>query len=466
MSYTWRSILKASWVLKKGCYWTIGNGVDVDIWEDNWIHHQGSTSTWSKKPPQTEKNTVQELMDVHSNSWDDNLINQLFLPIEAQKILQIPIMDKAYNDVLTWPGTLDGNYTVKTGYQAIMEWENNKTRDSPSTSASQDDIWQKVWALNVPPKHSHLLWRILNGALPVKSNLFKKGVRCDPMCPRCYNQVETIHHVFLDCEWSKHVWFSSTLSINQHHNKFNSFFDWFDFFAKHADKLQLEQITATIYGIWYARNQKVFQNKELPPYDVGQKAISQLHEYQQLNILTRTNHRSDPTGTSRHNISRSPSLRGNRKINVDAHLSSDGHWHSGLLLRRLDGSVVGSATRLHQSSESVIFGEAMGLNDAIDMAEKYGESAITFELDCQTLVNAVLRRSNVRKDWGFVVKCCVKFLQANPNSRIAWVKREMNRPAHELAKWAEIEPNMDWTDSYPICINSYIQKDIGSLYPP
>jgi hypothetical protein len=51
MSYTWRSILQASWVLKKGCYWTIGNGVDVDIWEDNWIHHQGSTSTWSKKPP-------------------------------------------------------------------------------------------------------------------------------------------------------------------------------------------------------------------------------------------------------------------------------------------------------------------------------------------------------------------------------------------------------------------------------
>jgi hypothetical protein len=67
----------------------------------------------------------------------------------------------------------------------------------------------------------------------------------------------------------------------------------------------------------------------------------------------------------------------------------------------------------------VIFGEAMGLNDAIDMAEKYGESAVTFELDCQTLVNAMLRRSNVRKDWGFVVKRCVNFLQANPNSRIA-----------------------------------------------
>jgi hypothetical protein len=347
-----------------------------------------------------------------------------------------------------------------------MEWDNNKARDSPSTSTNQDDIWHKIWALNVPPKHSHLLWRILNGALPVKSNLFRKGVRCDPMCPRCHNHVETIHHVFLDCEWSKQVWFSSILSINQNHNKFNNFSDWFNFLAKHTDNLQLEQITATIYGIWYARNQKVFQNKELPPNEVSQKAISQLHEYHQMNILTRANHHSSPTGLSRHNISGSPSLRGNRKINVDAHLSSDGHWYSGLLLRRSDGSVVGSATRLHQPSESAIFGEAMGLNDAIDMAERYGEDAITFELDCQTIVNAVLRRSVVRKDWGFVVNRCVKFLQANPNARIAWVKRELNRPAHELARWAEVEPNMDWPDSFPHCINAYIQKDMGSLYPP
>ncbi|WJX09284.1 hypothetical protein P8452_00135 [Trifolium repens] len=44
----------------------------------------------------------------------------------------------------------------------------------------------------------------------------------------------------------------------------------------------------------------------------------------------------------------------------------------------------------------------MGLNDAIDMAEKYGETAVTFELDCQTIVNAMRRRSMVRREWCFV----------------------------------------------------------------
>jgi hypothetical protein len=45
MSYTWRSILQASWVLKKGCYWSVGSGENIDIWEDNWIHQKGNSST-------------------------------------------------------------------------------------------------------------------------------------------------------------------------------------------------------------------------------------------------------------------------------------------------------------------------------------------------------------------------------------------------------------------------------------
>jgi hypothetical protein len=33
-SYSWQSILKASWILKRGCLWLIGNGKDINIWED------------------------------------------------------------------------------------------------------------------------------------------------------------------------------------------------------------------------------------------------------------------------------------------------------------------------------------------------------------------------------------------------------------------------------------------------
>ncbi|PNX93659.1 hypothetical protein L195_g016814 [Trifolium pratense] len=76
-----------------------------------------------------------------------------------------------------------------------------------------------------------------------------------------------------------------------------------------------------------------------------------------------------------------PPLRGTLKINVDAHLSSDGHWFVGLILRRSNRSVVGAATQAHTRSEDILLGEALGLNDALDWIEKIGASQVTFELD-------------------------------------------------------------------------------------
>ncbi|CAJ2642330.1 unnamed protein product [Trifolium pratense] len=123
MSYTWRSILQAKWIIKKGCYWTIGSGKDVDIWKDNWIHQKGNSSTWSSKPNLSTHHKVHDIMNTHNNRWNEALINQLFIPIEAQKILQIPITNTSRPNILIWDGTLDGNYSVKSGYQAIIEWD-------------------------------------------------------------------------------------------------------------------------------------------------------------------------------------------------------------------------------------------------------------------------------------------------------------------------------------------------------
>jgi hypothetical protein len=52
-NYSWHSILKASWILKKGCFWIVGNGHNIKIWEDRWINPQAGNSTWTPKPDNT-----------------------------------------------------------------------------------------------------------------------------------------------------------------------------------------------------------------------------------------------------------------------------------------------------------------------------------------------------------------------------------------------------------------------------
>jgi ribonuclease HI len=149
---------------------------------------------------------------------------------------------------------------------------------------------------------------------------------------------------------------------------------------------------------------------------------------------------------------------------VDAHLSSDGHWFSGLLLKRSDGSTAGAATWFHFELENANFGEALGFNDALDMVEKMQVYFVIFELDSQVVVKVVSSPDLVRKPWGFIARRYKLFLQSHPNSSICWVNSSKNRAAHQLARWAEFEPNKEWINSCAVCIKPYIQKDISSLY--
>ncbi|CAJ2661746.1 unnamed protein product [Trifolium pratense] len=227
----------------------------------------------------------------------------------------------------------------------------------------------------------------------------------------------------------------------------------------------MEKITAITYGIWYARNMLVFQNKYLPPQDIGSTALNQIQEYQLHGFEQQIQNPCVRTKVCNNDISWSPPPRGTLKINVDAHLSSDGHWLTGMVLRRSDGSAIGVATRAHKGNADVITGEAFGLMDAIEWIERMGERKVIFELDAQIVVNAVKEKSVIRRSWGCITRRCKTFLQNNPNSSIEWVPRVKNRTAHEIAIWAESEPNKEWIDNIPPCILPFIQKDKGNITP-
>jgi hypothetical protein len=153
--------------------------------------------------------------------------------------------------------------------------------------------------------------------------------------------------VFLGCDWAKQIWFTSSLTINLNHNPLTNFYDWFKYMLNNTSQECMEQIVAITYGIWYARNQKIFQGKNLQTVDICNVDLARLSEFQHLNLHVNSSSRAPMTVSSSHNTSWSPPPRGTLKANVDAHLSSDGHWFSGLLLRRSDGSTVGAATRSH-----------------------------------------------------------------------------------------------------------------------
>jgi hypothetical protein len=279
-SFSWQSIQKSSWILKKGCVWQIGDGKSINIWEDRWINPKAGSFMWSKKPDNSPLQRVSDLIDEETKCWKEHVINQNFYPMEATQIFAIPLTNTNSEDIISWYGTKDGNYSVKSGYHAIMEWNDYDTTAATSSHNDMETRWKKLWSLAVPPKQTHLIWRILDNALPVKENLLYRGIRCAPFCSYCGTKLETINHIFMECDWARKAWFTCPFTINMENVKLKTVNDWIDYMIQTAKTEDVQVISAIMYGIWLARNDREFNNKCLPPDEVVCRAMKSLHEYQ------------------------------------------------------------------------------------------------------------------------------------------------------------------------------------------
>ena len=68
-------------------------------------------------------------------------------------------------DVLIWPLSPFGSYSVQSAYRMLVEAENS-TLSSSSSPMSPNNIWKKIWKLQVPNKVRHFLWRAVRDFLP------------------------------------------------------------------------------------------------------------------------------------------------------------------------------------------------------------------------------------------------------------------------------------------------------------
>jgi hypothetical protein len=249
-------------------------------------------------------------------------------------IKQIPLIKEVVDDQIMWMYASDGNYTVKTGYKAISQW-NDSRQDGLSNRDIFSKVLNKVWSLNTIPRHIALLWRILNDVVPVRSALSKRGIQCSIICPSCSRSEETISHAFVNCPSVSKVWFGTSLNIKFPQQDLINFKEWLIYVIQSTKEEEIIiQIAAIIYNIWQARNSLVFDNHKVTEEDIINRAYRNIQDYQSAN-----NNKDQPINKShaRNNNDRRSSnhiitQKWNRpipniiKANSDANLSDEGRW--------------------------------------------------------------------------------------------------------------------------------------------
>lgn len=138
---------------------------------------------------------VSSLFSITENSWDAEVIEDIFDQRDANIILFIPL-DRGVNDSWYWRKEKLGNYSVKSAYLLMQEGNHD------SNTVASSGFWRKLWNLKISPKVKQFLWRACSQCLPTKDQLLMKRVPINAMCAMCNGHQEIVLHVLVQCAYA------------------------------------------------------------------------------------------------------------------------------------------------------------------------------------------------------------------------------------------------------------------------
>ena len=144
-SYTWKSIPHGRDVIKHGACWRIGNGQKVQIWQHTWLPIKHPTYVSSPILEGWEEATVEVLINEDTRTWNEDVIDGLFVPEEAELIKKISLSRHPTEDMLFWPWTQSGQYSCKSVYQFLKHKVDEE--GSEATQVEDKKFWHSIWDL-------------------------------------------------------------------------------------------------------------------------------------------------------------------------------------------------------------------------------------------------------------------------------------------------------------------------------
>ncbi|KAK7260887.1 hypothetical protein RIF29_27186 [Crotalaria pallida] len=203
---------------------------------------------------------VSVIIDEDLHCWNTKLLDDVFMPSEAAVIRSILISWRQCCDKNNHPGPSHNSSTVN---------------------------WKRLWALTIPAKIKHFMWRLCSNAIPLRAKLRQRGVDVTEECPLCKMELEGTEHLFMHCPVAQLLWFASPLSIRFSNS--TPFWNWICDMVGHQDQAVTYMVSTLCWSIWKGRNAKIFENKNVDPAAIMNMGVSMLKDFDDAN----THHKLD-----------------------------------------------------------------------------------------------------------------------------------------------------------------------------
>jgi hypothetical protein len=156
--------------LKKGAIWRIGSG--VRIFRDNWLPRPGALKLHGRRES-ARRRWVSELIDPTTRSWNEGVVRECCLPIDAEEILAIKLPTRQCDDFVAWLPESNGMFLVRSAYRLGLQPTLDALSQGQSSGEPLGDrrIWKDVWKARVPQKMRIFAWKAATSTLAVKAGL-------------------------------------------------------------------------------------------------------------------------------------------------------------------------------------------------------------------------------------------------------------------------------------------------------
>ncbi|XP_074360957.1 uncharacterized protein LOC141701195 [Apium graveolens] len=135
------------------------------------------------------------------------------------------------SDVISWDGLLTRNIKITNIWDSV--------RASNALVPWSDFVWNSFSV----PKCSFITWLAILNRLLSKDRMVSFGMQVDPVCILCYNDCESIHHIFSNCPYFDLV----RKALHFHFSE-----DWNDCIQGHFVTSQLKKKELKIAGLFFS----------------------------------------------------------------------------------------------------------------------------------------------------------------------------------------------------------------------
>ena len=454
-SYTWRSIANSRHVLEDGLRWRIGDGSMVKIWQDKWLPIPTTYKVVSPCSILPHDARVEALIHPHCPSWNHQLIDEIFLPHEADTIKALPLKHSLPRDSWCWVGTSRGEFTVQSAYHMLKEKEWAKDGSSSSNPARSQQIWKLIWKLGVQPKIKNFLWRACSNILPTRTKLFDKKILSTYSCTFCQEEAETVIHILWSCPHAREAWQLSGLPWSTLPHNPSSITDLLEDAAKLFTREEITLFSIILWKIWGLRNALNFGTQHLSIPAMVQEAA-------QYAAFAASGSEEEPIYSNPAPQRWKPPAYGRSKINFAIipckQTSSIGF---GLIIRDWEGFVLATMEDRLNFHSHPTFNQARGLLKVLNFCLDTGFWQIEIDCEDHTLVSLLHERPHIRAEIGLLVDEIVELIRNFQFVFCNHVPKGCNLLARALASdaLAKAGPSICFED-YPPCLQSLVISDL------